>query len=83
MESFTRWVTHPASGLETMVWSSAQPVNVERMARACFGEDGVRRLKAIWARDTLGLSEADYGERSFSLHNKTHFISSDDGSNYR
>ncbi|KAG8880883.1 hypothetical protein FRB98_004687 [Tulasnella sp. 332] len=63
MEPFTRYVTHEGSGLQTMIWSSAQPVNVEKMARACFGEEGVKNLKAIWARDTLGLSQRDYGRK--------------------
>ncbi|KAG9034433.1 hypothetical protein FRB95_013230 [Tulasnella sp. JGI-2019a] len=63
MESFTRWVTHPESGLQTMIWSSAQPVNVEKMALACFGEDGAKSLRAIWARDTLGLTQRDYARK--------------------
>jgi len=63
MESFTQWVTHPGSGLETMIWSSAQPRNVLNMAKVCFGEEGMERLKAIWARDTLGLTPEEYSRK--------------------
>lgn len=67
--------------LDTMVWSSAQPHNVDRMVARVFfselhpppqltkedGRDGERwkgKLQAVWARDTLGLSTADYCELS-------------------
>jgi hypothetical protein len=45
--------------LDTMVWSSAQPNSVEDMVDKCFGPLK-SMLVAIWSRDTLGLTEADY-----------------------
>jgi hypothetical protein len=45
--------------LDVMVWSSAQPHSVASMVDACFGEEK-DKLVAVWARDTLGLSTADY-----------------------
>lgn len=63
--------------LDVMVWSSAQPHNVDRMvSRALYdeppplprhpGEDDAKRWKgklvAVWARDSLGLSTSDYCE---------------------
>jgi hypothetical protein len=52
--------------LDVMVWSSAQPHSVADMAKHCFGEEK-ERLVAIWARDTLGLSKADYRTSSNKL----------------
>ncbi|KAI0776966.1 hypothetical protein BD413DRAFT_233635 [Trametes elegans] len=45
--------------LDVMVWSSAQPHSVGDMVDKCFGEYK-DLLLAIWARDTLGLSEDHY-----------------------
>jgi hypothetical protein len=42
--------------LDVMVWSSAQPHSVEDMMLDTFGRDRDKFL-AIWARDTLGLTE--------------------------
>ena len=61
MKSFTSYVTSDRSGLDTMIWSSAMPENVQKMAEECFGER-LASLKTIWARDTLGLSPNQYGE---------------------
>lgn len=61
MPSFCSYIFHDAvkPWLDTMVWSSAQPHSVDEMVAKCFGS---RRdqLKAIWARDTLGLDKNDY-----------------------
>ena len=38
---------------EVVVWSSAQPVNVDSMVRASFDEAVRSRLLRVWARDTL------------------------------
>lgn len=60
--------------LDVMVWSSAQPHNVEMMVRRCFydrrsGYNPEEKRGAgkwegllidVWARDTLGLSSHDY-----------------------
>lgn len=50
-----------ASWLDVMVWSSAQPQNVDEMVERCFSSQK-RELKAVWARDTLGLKKKDYCE---------------------
>ena len=66
MPSFCAYIFHPTTRqwLDTMVWSSAQPQNVDDMVNRCFGEykEG---LKAVWARDTFGLSKDEYCELCF------------------
>lgn len=66
--SFTAYLFHTQTRqwLDTMVWSSAQPHSVADMVDKCFGE---RKggLVAVWARDTLGLSDFDYRECPFSV----------------
>jgi hypothetical protein len=61
LDTFVDFLFAPATKawLDVMVWSSAQPHSVADMVDKCFGE---RRhaLVAVWARDTLGLSRADY-----------------------
>ena len=63
LPSFCAYIFHPTTlqWLDTMVWSSAQPHSVNDMVAKCFGtyKEG---LKAIWARDTLGLSSDQYRE---------------------
>jgi NLI interacting factor-like phosphatase len=63
LPSFCAYLFHPTTlqWLDTMVWSSAQPHSVNDMVDKCFGtyKEG---LKAIWARDTLGLSNDEYRE---------------------
>lgn len=50
--------------LDTMVWSSAMPHSVADMVTKAFpGERERLSLKAIWARDELGLGREEYGER--------------------
>lgn len=46
--------------LDVMIWSSAQPHSVNDMVKKTFGEDQ-HKLVAIWARDTLGLTDEHYG----------------------
>lgn len=61
LPSFRAYLFHPNTlqWLDTMVWSSAQPHSVNDMVDKCFGtyKEG---LKAIWARDTLGLIGNEY-----------------------
>ncbi|KAF9814261.1 hypothetical protein IEO21_05200 [Rhodonia placenta] len=45
--------------LDVMIWSSAQPHSVSSMVDRCFGH-WKNELLAIWARDTLGLTEDNY-----------------------
>ena len=47
------------SWLDVMVWSSAQPHSVDDMVDKCFGRDR-QKMIAVWARDTLGLSNEHY-----------------------
>ncbi|GJE94097.1 hypothetical protein PsYK624_102650 [Phanerochaete sordida] len=75
--AFRAYLFAPATRewLDVMVWSSAQPHSVRGMVERVFGEDvyaeatgevrgGERpRLLAIWARDTLGLSESHYRQK--------------------
>ncbi|EAU81625.2 phosphoprotein phosphatase [Coprinopsis cinerea okayama7 len=60
LSSFKEYLFHPrvTEWLDTMVWSSAQPHSVDDMVGKTFGsKDG---LKAVWARDTLGLTPEQY-----------------------
>lgn len=61
MPSFRSYLFHEAvkPWLDVMVWSSAQPHNVNKMVEQCF-EDRQAELTAVWARDTLGLDTDDY-----------------------
>jgi hypothetical protein len=61
MSSFRNYLFHEGTRnwLDVMVWSSAQPHSVDSMVDECFG--GTKNaLVAVWARDTLGLSAAQY-----------------------
>ncbi|KAF8639332.1 hypothetical protein AX17_001580 [Amanita inopinata Kibby_2008] len=65
MDSLRRYLFHSntCSWLDTMVWSSAQPHSVADMVERCF-EGHKDELVAVWARDTLGLSEDDYHRKT-------------------
>ncbi|KAK0446300.1 hypothetical protein EV421DRAFT_1890124 [Armillaria borealis] len=67
MGSFRQYLFHPKTleWLDTMVWSSAQPFNVDHMVDQCFKEEK-EKLVAVWARDTLGLTSAQYHGPSHS-----------------
>ncbi|KAG6023394.1 hypothetical protein E4U40_003978 [Claviceps sp. LM458 group G5] len=45
------------------IWSSAQPKNVQSMVAQLLTPAQRRQCIVIWARDRLGLSVTDYGER--------------------
>lgn len=66
MRAFREYVFAPETKawLDVMVWSSAQPHSVADMVDKCFGEHK-RELVAVWARDTLGLSNDHYREHPF------------------
>ncbi|KIY51557.1 hypothetical protein FISHEDRAFT_36900 [Fistulina hepatica ATCC 64428] len=51
-----------------MIWSSAQPHSVSDMVSRCF-EGHERDLAAIWARDTLGLTEDQYYHKAQTTKN--------------
>ncbi|OSC96995.1 hypothetical protein PYCCODRAFT_1481601 [Trametes coccinea BRFM310] len=61
MRAFRSYLFAPQTRdwLDVMVWSSAQPHSVGDMVDKCFGEDK-DQLLAVWARDTLGLSNDHY-----------------------
>ena len=69
MSSFRSYLFHQSvkPWLDVMVWSSARPDNVHKMVTWCF-ESHRDELKATWARDTLGLSKADYCEYNTLTH---------------
>jgi hypothetical protein len=46
-----------------MIWTSARPENALRMVRATFKEQEESQLLAIWGRDTLGLTAAQYNAK--------------------
>ncbi|KAF8312118.1 hypothetical protein DL93DRAFT_2082527, partial [Clavulina sp. PMI_390] len=54
--------------MQAMIWSSAQPGNVANMVDVAFGEDK-ESLKRVWARDTLGLSQADFSRKVQTVKN--------------
>lgn len=62
LASFRDYIFHPRvkEWLDTMVWSSAQPHSVADMVEKSLGSQ--EGLLAVWARDTLGLSEEAYCE---------------------
>ncbi|KDR71857.1 hypothetical protein GALMADRAFT_33842, partial [Galerina marginata CBS 339.88] len=65
LSSFVSFVLHPDTKkwLDVMVWSSAQPHSVDDMVQKSFKERR-KELKAVWARDTLGLSGDDYYQKT-------------------
>lgn len=64
MGAFREWMFHEKNRewLDVMVWSSAQPHSVDDMVQKAFGEDGKELLKAVWARDKMGLGADAYCE---------------------
>ncbi|KAH8105353.1 hypothetical protein BXZ70DRAFT_887596 [Cristinia sonorae] len=64
MTAFRSYLFAPEtkSWLDVMIWSSAQPHSVNDMVEKTFGEDQTN-LVAIWARDTLGLSNEHYNRK--------------------
>lgn len=61
LHAFRSYILHEETKnwLDTMVWSSAQPHSVEDMVEKAF-RDRRHELKAVWARDTLGLNQHEY-----------------------
>jgi hypothetical protein len=61
MAAFSAYLFHEETmkWLDTMVWSSAQPHSVRDMVNKCFGKNQAM-LAAIWTREDMGLSQADY-----------------------
>ncbi|PPQ95423.1 hypothetical protein CVT26_008443 [Gymnopilus dilepis] len=65
LAAFVSYILHPETKkwLDTMVWSSAQPHSVDDMVQTCFKQRR-NELKAVWARDTLGLSGDEYHKKT-------------------
>ncbi|KAF9046108.1 hypothetical protein BJ165DRAFT_1131447 [Panaeolus papilionaceus] len=65
MRAFREYLFHEETKkwLDTMVWSSAQPHSVADMVDKAF-EERKDELKAVWARDTLGLSANQYHQKT-------------------
>ncbi|KAF8534617.1 HAD-like domain-containing protein, partial [Trichophaea hybrida] len=51
------------SNFKVMIWTSARPENAARMVNAAFKEDEKGKLLAVWGRDTLGLTQAQYNAK--------------------
>lgn len=49
---------------EVMIWSSAKPENVELMAENLFSEEQHSKLVAVWGRDKLRLTPAQYAAKA-------------------
>ncbi|MDI1491698.1 MAG: hypothetical protein OHK93_002908 [Ramalina farinacea] len=58
-----RFITYALSHHKILIWSSAQQHNVSSICSRIFTPDQRSRLLGVWARDTLGLSAAQYGEK--------------------
>lgn len=48
---------------KVMIWTSAQPQNAQLMVNAVLSKDEQGLLLALWARDTLGLTQKQYNEK--------------------
>lgn len=48
---------------KVMVWSSAKPENVRPMCKKLFDQEQHDRLVAVWARDTLHISQKAYSHK--------------------
>ncbi|KAI4526281.1 hypothetical protein K525DRAFT_250449 [Schizophyllum commune Loenen D] len=62
LRTFRKFLTHPSTRgwLDSMIWSSAQPKSIESMVAHAFPGDARRALTAVWTRDDMGLSQAEY-----------------------
>lgn len=54
------FVGHCLDSFTLVIWSSASPRNVEKMCQLLFSPEQLRRVAAVWGRDSFGLSEGDY-----------------------
>ncbi|KAK4987792.1 hypothetical protein LTR50_004343 [Elasticomyces elasticus] len=56
-----------------LVWSSAQPVNVQGICCQIFSLDQMKKLAGIWARDTLRLTKKQY-DRGGQVHKQLRWV---------
>ncbi|KAI1117219.1 HAD-like domain-containing protein [Nemania sp. NC0429] len=47
-----------------VIWSSARPDNVQNMCRQLMTPEDSAKVVAVWGRDSFGLSQADYFQRT-------------------
>ncbi|KAL7273251.1 hypothetical protein RUND412_003909 [Rhizina undulata] len=52
------------NNFSVMVWSSAQPKNVDLMVNVVFTAEQRKSLMAVWARDTLGLTKNEFNQKT-------------------
>ncbi|KAJ7067075.1 hypothetical protein C8F01DRAFT_658274 [Mycena amicta] len=70
VRALVAYISHPRTRawLDVMVWSSAQAHNVREMVERVFGGgEGAGNgpiLRAVWARDTLGLSQNAFYQKT-------------------
>ncbi|GES84634.1 HAD-like protein [Rhizophagus clarus] len=62
MSRFMKYIFDSSNNFAVMVWSSAQPKNVDKMVRAAFGQYE-ENLVAKWTRKHLNLSDQDYHQK--------------------
>ena len=60
LAAFLNYVT---DNFKVMIWTSARPENATRMINAAFSNKQKQQLLAVWARDTLGLTESQYNAK--------------------
>jgi hypothetical protein len=61
--STQHFLNYALANFSVMIWSSAQPENVDRMCDKLFSEESRQQLVAVWGRDRLGLTVADSQKR--------------------
>ncbi|RIA86248.1 HAD-like domain-containing protein [Glomus cerebriforme] len=61
MKKFMKYI-FDSNSFFVMVWSSAQPINVDKMVKAAFGQYE-KKLVAKWTRKHLNLSDQDYHQK--------------------
>lgn len=55
------------STFHVMIWSSAQPQNVQRMLEHMMTPEQRSALRLVWARDSFGLSKHDYSRKVLTV----------------
>jgi hypothetical protein len=58
-----KFISHILATYTVVIWSSAQPKNVNRIVEKLFTKKERQKLVAVWGRDKLDLSKSDYKEK--------------------
>jgi hypothetical protein len=61
LSEFLRYLFHPTSPFEVMVWSSARRTTVDKMLNNPIFDPFRESFLAVWAREELGLSAKEFG----------------------